>query len=81
MVRVGDGIRTRDIQIHNLVPELCKAGEDKGLRSKAPALAHHLPTDARQTDPILAEVVEHWNNLPEAIREGILAMIRASRKV
>ncbi|MBV8313680.1 MAG: hypothetical protein JOZ53_01855 [Planctomycetaceae bacterium] len=28
--------------------------------------------------PDLAEVVEHWGQLPEAIRAGILVMVRAS---
>jgi hypothetical protein len=41
-------------------------------------LAHPL---ARETpiDPDLAQIVESWPRLPEAIRAGILAMVRASQ--
>ncbi|MGO9598357.1 MAG: hypothetical protein ACLP7Q_10235 [Isosphaeraceae bacterium] len=38
---------------------------------------HHLATDACKNDPDLAAVVDAWPGLPEAIRAGILAMIRA----
>jgi hypothetical protein len=33
-----------------------------------------------RTDPDLALVVENWDRLPEAIRSGIMAMIRAASK-
>jgi hypothetical protein len=36
------------------------------------------PTDIRQTDPRLALIVERWDSLPEAVRAGIVAMVRAS---
>ncbi|MDX9911000.1 MAG: hypothetical protein RBS39_04125 [Phycisphaerales bacterium] len=35
-------------------------------------------TPAGPTDPDLARVVEAWAKLPEAIRSGIAAMVRAS---
>jgi hypothetical protein len=47
------------------------------LRSRAEQVAHHLPTDTCQTDPDLAAVVDAWPELPEAIKVGILAMIKA----
>ena len=28
--------------------------------------------------PDLAEVIEHWDRLPEAVKAGILAMVKAS---
>ena len=41
-------------------------------------LAPHLPHDTRKMPPGLAEVADAWPTLPEAIRAGILAMVRAS---
>ena len=49
------------------------------LRQPAPCLAHHLPTDTCKTDPDLAAVMAAWSKLPEAIRAGILAMVKAAR--
>jgi hypothetical protein len=37
-----------------------------------------LPTDIRQSDPDLAAIVAAWSELPEAIRAGIMAMVRAA---
>jgi hypothetical protein len=37
-----------------------------------------LPYGPSATSPDLAEVVAAWPNLPEAIRAGILAMIRSA---
>ena len=41
-------------------------------------LPSYLPTDIRQSDPDLLAVAEAWPELPEAIRAGILAMVRAA---
>jgi hypothetical protein len=49
-------------------------------RCEAPSVAHQLPTDTRQSNPDLtATVVDTWPALPEAIKAGILAMIKAAR--
>jgi hypothetical protein len=37
-----------------------------------------LPTDICQTDPGLAAVVAAWPELPEAVRAGIVAMVKAA---
>jgi hypothetical protein len=37
----------------------------------------HLIHDTCQTDPDLAAVVAAWPELPEAIRAGIVAMVKA----
>jgi hypothetical protein len=37
-----------------------------------------LPNDTCQSDPDLAAVVATWPTLPEAIRAGILAMVKAA---
>jgi hypothetical protein len=48
------------------------------LRVSPPSVGHHLATDTRQTDPDLATVVDAWDRLPEAVRAGIVAMVRAA---
>ncbi len=60
-----------------------QAGSPKGplpkdLREPAPAVTHHLPTDTCKTDPGLAAVVAACLELPEAIRAGIVAMVKAA---
>ena len=37
-----------------------------------------MPNDTCQTDPDLAAVVDAWSELPEAIRAGIVAMVKAA---
>ena len=56
-----------------------KSQSPKDLREPALPVAHHLPTDTRKTDPELAVLVDAWPELPEAIKVGILAMVRAAR--
>ena len=50
-----------------------QGGCDRG----ADQLGHILALFASQ-NPDLAEVVKAWPNLPEPIRKGILAMVKAS---
>ena len=45
-------------------------GADDGIRSSA--------TGALPADPDLAAVVAAWDRLPEAVRAGIVAMVRAA---
>jgi hypothetical protein len=40
----------------------------------------HLIHDTCQTDPDLVAIVSAWPELPEAIKAGILAMVRTSLK-
>ena len=47
------------------------------LRQTDPSVAHHLPTGTCKTDPDLAAVVAAWPELPEALKAGILAMVKA----
>jgi hypothetical protein len=56
-----------------------KPKPDKGLRSESGDVAHHLPTDTCRTSSDLNAVIDAWSTLPEAIRAGILAMVRASK--
>ena len=57
-----------------------KGSLPNGLRQTDPTLAHHLPADTCKTDPDLAAVVDAWPELPEAIRDGILVMVKAAWK-
>jgi hypothetical protein len=50
----------------------------KRLRLSTPPVADHLPTDTCKNDPDLAVVVAAWPELPEAIKAGILAMVKAA---
>jgi hypothetical protein len=43
-------------------------------------VAHHLPTDTRSLPPDLAAVVAAWPTLPEALRAGIVAMVRSCER-
>lgn len=52
--------------------------QDHGLRLAPSPLAHHLPTDGRTIPSDLTQVVEAWDRLPDAVRAGIVAMIRAA---
>ena len=48
------------------------------LRLAPEPVAPHLPQDNRPTDPDLAAVIDHWAALPEAVRAGIAAMVKAA---
>jgi hypothetical protein len=37
-----------------------------------------LATDTRKTDPDLTAVIESWDRLPEVVRVGIVAMVKAA---
>jgi len=56
-----------------------KSPSPKDLREPALSVAHHLPTDTRKTDPELAVVVDAWPHLSEALKAGIVAMVKAAR--
>jgi hypothetical protein len=51
----------------------------KRLRKSTPSVAAHWQR-AAQTDPDLAAVIDAWDRLPEAVRAGIVAMVKAASK-
>jgi hypothetical protein len=55
-----------------------KGKTNKDLQQAADSVAHPLPTDKRKISPDLAAVINAWPDLPEAIRAGILAMVKAT---
>ncbi len=76
--RVGEGTRTPDIQIHSLKSESRNVNARKDVTETTPEpLAQTL---ARQLEkhPDLAHLVERWDTLPEAVRAGIVAMVKAA---
>jgi hypothetical protein len=58
---------------------LHKSKSDKELRHEVSGVAPHLPHDTRQTSLDLNAVIDAWPTLPDAIRAGIMAMVRASK--
>jgi len=43
-----------------------------------PPVAHHLPTDTCKIDADLDLVANAWARLPEAVRAGIVALVKAT---
>ncbi len=74
----GDGTRTHDLRI--MRPPLIEPNDrsENDLRKPSSDLSHHFLTDTCQTYSNLAAVIDAWEQLPGAIRAGILAIVRAS---
>jgi hypothetical protein len=70
--------RTYNPLIKSQTSEAHKPQCGKGLRISTPPVSHHIPTDTCQNDPDLAAVVDAWQTLPEALKAGILAMVKAA---
>ena len=51
---------------------------DSHLQPISNDLPTDLPTDKCRMDPMLAEIVDSWDRVPEAIKAGILAMVKAA---
>ncbi len=73
------GTRTPDLRIMRPQSGSLKGSLPNDLRQLAPSVAHHLPTDTCKTDPDLAAIVAAWPHLPEALKRGILAMVKAAK--
>jgi hypothetical protein len=71
--KAAGGSRTRNLQITN--PTAIAESSEKHADSSN--LAAHLQRAASKPDG-LDVVIAAWPNLPEAIRTGIVAMVRAS---
>ena len=64
--------------ITDRLSELPKSCPDNALRIASEGVSHHLPTDTCKTDPDLAAVMAAWPELPEAIKAGIVVMVKAT---
>ena len=86
MANTGEATRTPDLRI--MRPE---GGQHTNRRKSNPSKDHqaesthkrtlldpNLIHDTCQADPDLAAVIDAWNRLPEAIRQGIMAMVRSA---
>ena len=51
----------------------------RSVTSRTISVSHLFPTEYRETDPELAAVNAAWPTLPEALRAGILAMVKAAK--
>jgi hypothetical protein len=71
-----------DVAVDRIVhpdAECPKRNRAKQSRAGTGRVGPHLATDICQTDPDLAAVIDAWPALPEVVRAGILAMVRAAR--
>jgi hypothetical protein len=79
VVSSGGGTRTPDTRIMIPLPDRHKSKADNTEPHINRRRAHPVPIDTRKLAPDLALVVDAWPSLPEAIRAGILALVRASQ--
>jgi hypothetical protein len=54
------------------------AQPNNGLRILGPSVSHCILADTCKNDPALAAIVNAWPKVPEALKAGILAMVRAA---
>jgi hypothetical protein len=64
----GEGGIRRTLEIYEETADFSKGGAESGAND---------PKN-RPIDPDLALVVERWDSLPEAVRAGIVAMVKAA---
>src|SRR5262245_33872812 len=64
--------------VFKTVQESTPALENKPENSHKTSLAPSLRHDTCLTDPDLTTVVNAWDRLPEAVRAGIVAMVKAA---
>ena len=60
------------------LPDRSKSKRDKDESHINKLRAHRLPIDNSQGDANLAALVAAWPDLPEALRAGIMAMVKAA---
>jgi hypothetical protein len=60
------------------MPDVLNHKCHKELRIATPLVSHPIPTDTCQNDADLAAVIDAWDRLPEALRTGIVAMVKAA---
>jgi hypothetical protein len=75
----GEPTRTPDLRIMRPQPENPNVSKDKDLRQEIKAASHHFLAEGTHSDAGLAAVIEAWNRLPDAVRAGIVAIVKAAR--
>ena len=73
------GTRTPDLRIMRPPLQCSKIMPDNHLSQAPSPVADHLPNDICRTYPDLAAVVNAWPDLPEALKAGIVAMVKAAK--
>ena len=67
---VENGTETDSTQSHPGRSESTKSAQQE----------HNISTTLKPLDSELAEVVRAWKDLPEAVRDSIVAMVKAAKK-
>ena len=79
--RAGDGDRTHDNHVGNVTDDRHQVSQEQQVRKPDSGgrrkYAGNLP-QSNEFDDDLSTVVEHWASLPEALRTGILTMVRGA---
>jgi hypothetical protein len=65
-------------QIHTLDADCHKFKSRKNLCNEGLPVAAPLPCDTCQADPELTAVIGAWDRLPQVVRAGIVALIKAA---
>ena len=76
-MKAGEEIRTPDVQLGKLETYLVSDDKQKTCKNNIPAPTSRLPQSVLK-DPNLSAIIQAWPSLPEAIKAGILAMVKAS---
>jgi hypothetical protein len=72
------GARTLDQRINVPKPDRRNPVHGNELKAGSGPVATHLPLDPTPMPADLSLIIESWEQLPEAVRAGIVAMVRAS---
>ena len=79
--RRGEGLR--DVPPRGLEPGAASVGGDKDLQNRparSGAVSGAVPVERPPAaDPGLAQVVTAWPDLPQAVKAGIVAMVKAAK--
>jgi hypothetical protein len=78
VVNTGEATRTPDLRFMRPQTVFRNGSRRKDLRQRDAGASHHIPTDNCQRELELTAVNEAWDQLPEAVRAGILAMVKAA---
>lgn len=62
------------------IPGSCKGESNQDFQQSPPAEQARLIARSGKTDPDLAHLIEAWPGLPDALKAGILAMVKAAVK-
>ena len=74
------GIRTCNLRFTKPLHDICKQLENKALTETHKVCMARNGALSAQSDDRLAELAKAWPDLPEALRAGIVAMVRANVK-